>query len=190
MLINKLVLSYVSKWMAGVWSYKKGVRLFFGFKQVNVLFHSTQAIFYFFKVNGYTWLFWCHFFIRNITVDLLPFLQTNPLCEGVYSLRKEFAACGSKFFPYRVDPFSEGDRVDPFSNVTKTILPGWPPLKVYTFLLNSMLCLFQTAQVINIVTNKIFTKDFMSRSWRERRNFQSRLKHNRASRRCVGPYCW
>ena len=28
--------------------------------------------------------------------------------KGVYSIRKEFAPKGSKFFPYRVDPFSEG----------------------------------------------------------------------------------
>ena len=26
----------------------------------------------------------------------------------VYSKRKEIAPCGSKFFPFRVDPFSEG----------------------------------------------------------------------------------
>ena len=28
--------------------------------------------------------------------------------KGVYSKRKEFAPCGSKFFPFRVDPISEG----------------------------------------------------------------------------------
>ena len=31
--------------------------------------------------------------------------------NGVYSLRKEFAPKGSKFFPFRVDPFSEGTDV-------------------------------------------------------------------------------
>ena len=30
-----------------------------------------------------------------------------PFSEGVYSIRKEFAPRGSKFFPYKVDPFSE-----------------------------------------------------------------------------------
>ena len=30
------------------------------------------------------------------------------LLKGVYSKRKEFAPLGSKFFPFRVDPFSEG----------------------------------------------------------------------------------
>ena len=29
------------------------------------------------------------------------------LLKGVYSKRKEFAPKGSKFFPFRVDPFSE-----------------------------------------------------------------------------------
>ena len=31
-----------------------------------------------------------------------------PSCKGVYSKRKEFAPRGSKFFPFRVDPFLEG----------------------------------------------------------------------------------
>ena len=30
------------------------------------------------------------------------------LWKGVYSKRKEFAAIGSKFFPFRVDPFPKG----------------------------------------------------------------------------------
>ena len=30
-----------------------------------------------------------------------------PSEKGVYSKRKEFAPKGSKFFPFRVDPFSE-----------------------------------------------------------------------------------
>ena len=32
----------------------------------------------------------------------------DPLWKGIYSVRKEFAPTGSKFFPYRVDPLSEG----------------------------------------------------------------------------------
>ena len=31
-----------------------------------------------------------------------------PLLKMVYSKRKEFAPLESKFFPFRVDPFSEG----------------------------------------------------------------------------------
>ena len=38
----------------------------------------------------------CHFFFF-------------PFWKGVYSKRKEFAPKGSKFFPFRVEPFSEGD---------------------------------------------------------------------------------
>ena len=30
--------------------------------------------------------------------------------KGVYSIRKEFAPSGSKFFPYRVDPFPKGTK--------------------------------------------------------------------------------
>ena len=33
------------------------------------------------------------------------FLYTNSLLERIYSIREEFAPSGSKFFPYRVDPF-------------------------------------------------------------------------------------
>ena len=47
-----------------------------------------------------------------------------PFRKGVCSKRKEFAPHGSKFFPFRVDPFSEGD---------KTVLIMLPPLKVYPF---------------------------------------------------------
>ena len=31
-----------------------------------------------------------------------------PIPKWIYTIRKEFAPKGSKFFPYRVDPFSEG----------------------------------------------------------------------------------
>ena len=29
-------------------------------------------------------------------------------CKGIYSIRKEFASCRSKFFPFRVEPFQKG----------------------------------------------------------------------------------
>ena len=61
---------------------------------------------------------------REITFMTSCFLycMPSPFWKGVYSLRKEFAPSGSKFFPYRVDPFTEGD---------KTILTELSPLKVY-----------------------------------------------------------
>ena len=39
---------------------------------------------------------------------LLALLYTKHLLKRVFSKRKEFAPRGSKFFPFRVDPFSEG----------------------------------------------------------------------------------
>ena len=50
---------------------------------------------------------------------LFAFLHTYPFCKGVYSKRNELAPPsippkkkqkkkGSRFFPFRVDPFSEG----------------------------------------------------------------------------------
>ena len=35
----------------------------------------------------------------------------RPFWKVVYSIRKEFAPSGSKFFPYRVDLFSKGDKI-------------------------------------------------------------------------------
>ena len=44
---------------------------------------------------------------NNFCDFLLVFLHTNPILKMVYSKRKEFAPHVSKFFPFRVDPFSE-----------------------------------------------------------------------------------
>ena len=33
----------------------------------------------------------------------------RPFWKGLYSARKEFASLGSKFFPFKVDPISEGN---------------------------------------------------------------------------------
>ena len=38
-----------------------------------------------------------------VKIDFAPFWK------GVYFKRKEFVSHGSKFFPYKVIPFSEGD---------------------------------------------------------------------------------
>ena len=55
---------------------------------------------------------------------------SSPFWKESYSIRKEFAPSGSKFFPYRVDPFLESDKKD-FERVT--------PLKVYHFVMLSTL---------------------------------------------------
>ena len=49
-------------------------------------------------------------------------------CKAVYFERKEFAPTGSKFFPFIVDLFSEGD---------KTILKELPSLDVHPFPFNN-----------------------------------------------------
>ena len=46
-----------------------------------------------------------------MTTHVLPFAQTY-FYKGVYSKRKEFAPLGSKFFPFRIDCFSEEDKND------------------------------------------------------------------------------
>ena len=43
----------------------------------------------------------------NLCVFLFAYLHIKPLLKGIYTKRKEFAPKGSKFFPSRVDPFSE-----------------------------------------------------------------------------------
>ena len=45
--------------------------------------------------------------LRNF---MFAFLLIKTLLKGVHSKRKEFAPRGSKFFPFRVDPFSEGSK--------------------------------------------------------------------------------
>ena len=61
---------------------------------------------------------------------LFAFRYTSLFLKGVYSKNKEFAPRGgSKVFPFRVDPSSE---------VSKTILTGLSPLTVYQFLLNDI----------------------------------------------------
>ena len=52
----------------------------------------------------------CHFYKGDNFGDFLLgyFTQYSPSEKGIYSKRKEFAL-GSKFFPLRIDPFSEGE---------------------------------------------------------------------------------
>ena len=46
--------------------------------------------------------------------EFLCFPAQCPFWKVVYSKRKEFAPKGSKFFPFRVDHFSEGSKFFPF----------------------------------------------------------------------------
>ena len=46
----------------------------------------------------------------NFCNFLFEFHNTKYLWKGVYSKRKEFASKGSKFFPFREDPFQKGDK--------------------------------------------------------------------------------
>ena len=51
------------------------------------------------------------YFLHNLNCDFRFALRhTERFLKRVNSKRKEFAPTGSKFFPFRVDPFSEGRR--------------------------------------------------------------------------------
>ena len=56
----------------------------------------------------------------------------TPFWKGVYSKRKEFAPKGSKFFPFRVEPFSKGRQ----NNVDRATSPEnvLTPLKEYWYI--------------------------------------------------------
>ena len=54
-----------------------------------------------------TWQIFCQFLLRRQFL-WLPVCTISPFWKGIYSTRKEFAPFGSKFFPCRVDHFSEG----------------------------------------------------------------------------------
>ena len=65
-----------------------------------------------YKGTRYTWQIVCHFLARETTF-MTPYLLScapSPFWKGVCSKRKGFAPKGSKFFPIRADPFSEGDK--------------------------------------------------------------------------------
>ena len=66
--------------------------------------------------------------LRNF---LFAFQCISVFLKEVYSKRKEFAPNGSKFFPFKVDPFSEG---------RQNSLRKLPPLKVYFSPSVPMLC--------------------------------------------------
>ena len=63
--------------------------------------------------------------------------------KGVYSKRKEFAPFGSKFFPFRVDPFQKGigmqgskqelPKVVYLVKMAKSLPSVWSPLKYFVW---------------------------------------------------------
>ena len=55
----------------------------------------------------------------NFCDSLFAFLLAMHVLKGVCFKRKEFAPKGSKFFPFRVDPFSEGRQ----SNFDRVVSP-------------------------------------------------------------------
>ena len=59
-----------------------------------MLIHMVDFLPYFYKGDNF------HDF-------LFAFLHIKSLLKGIYFKRKEFAPRGSKFFPFRVEPFSE-----------------------------------------------------------------------------------
>ena len=62
--------------------------------------------------------------ITSLTSCLLSCRQI-PSKKGVLSKRKEFAPMGSKFFPFRVDPFLEG-RQNTFCRVATLEMHQFP----------------------------------------------------------------
>ena len=46
-------------------------------------------------------------YFTAFTTSCLYFSPISPFCKGVYSKRKELAPKGSKFFPFKVNPFSD-----------------------------------------------------------------------------------
>ena len=79
-----------------------------------------------FPIKGTGRVFFRHIYKGDNFCDyLFAFPHTNPLWKGVYSKRKEFAPFKtkehrnkydtpfrSKFFPFRVDLFSQGDKIN------------------------------------------------------------------------------
>ena len=46
----------------------------------------------------------------NFVISCLLSCKASSFWKEIYSKRKEFGSLGSKFFPFRVDPFSEGNQ--------------------------------------------------------------------------------
>ena len=63
-----------------------------------ILFLSTNAAVHYCHIKGKGYTFRGD---NSVKIVFVPF------CKEVYSIRKEFAPRGSKFFPYREDPLKE-----------------------------------------------------------------------------------
>ena len=71
-------------------------------------------------------------FIRQ-TTSSLPVCYPKAFWNGVYSKRIEFAPMGSKFFPFRVDPFLEEKEKQPWQICPPPPIPlnSHSPLRAY-----------------------------------------------------------
>ena len=72
--------------------------------------------------------------------SFLLFCTQNPFRKGVYPKRKEFAPKGSKFFPFRKDPFLEG---------SQTILTKVASLESVFFPINDSVCELHYNQAVH-----------------------------------------
>ena len=91
----------------------------------------------------------------------------SPCAKGVYSKRKEFAPTGSKFFPFRVDPFQKGIGIHKSKQEVISCLPcqknGGKIYQVYPFTLSKN-SFFQIATL----------KDQLATEMRKRQQYISR----------------
>ena len=69
--------------------------------------HTWQIFYHFIKGDNFC-DFWFDFYTPNLFWKGVHSKTKEPIWQGVHSERKEFAAKGSKFFPFRVDPFQKG----------------------------------------------------------------------------------
>ena len=72
--------------------------------------HFMIVLIPYINLLNFSWIIKC-LFLRNmepLSLRKIGFFRgdTSRL-KGIYSKRKEFAPCGSQFFPFRADPFSE-----------------------------------------------------------------------------------
>ena len=72
----------------------------------NLRYTESASNVFIMKATGYTQLIFYHFYKGDNYCDFVcvPAHQISSE-KGVYSKREEFAPKGSKFFPFRADPF-------------------------------------------------------------------------------------
>ena len=76
-------------------------------------------------IKGYTWLIFLHFLYENILCVFLFCFPTykHLLKKRAYSKSKDFAPEGSKFFPFRVGPFSGQKHFDRVASAESVSIP-------------------------------------------------------------------